>query len=184
MTKQKTFNTAIENNNIEIVKALITDKLVNPSEYNNSLLKYASKKGYLKIVKLLLKDKRVNTHNSIEYPIVLAAENNHLEILKLLLKHYFHSILHSSCLSYAFYLASKNGHIDVIKFLLDDKRVDLYHDSNFINSLSSYNIHYNTIKLFSTNEVVKNYLKKNHKKIYSAVSKQYIESIQTKVLSF
>ena len=71
---------------IKIVKILLKDERVDPSDQNNDAIQWASNNGYYKIVKLLLKDKRVNPSVHNNFVIKTASENGCYKVVKLLLK--------------------------------------------------------------------------------------------------
>ena len=57
--KQNAFEIACEYGYHEVVKLLLQDSRVDPSNDNNSAIRHASRNGYHKVVKLLLQDPRV-----------------------------------------------------------------------------------------------------------------------------
>ena len=69
MTKQEEFNEAIINNDIEIIKTLLTDNRVDPSVNNNEAIRDASSNGHIEIVKLLLADSRIDIYKLLQEEI-------------------------------------------------------------------------------------------------------------------
>ena len=109
-----------------IVRFLLTLPLsrgVDPSDYNNQAIRYASGKGYTEIVKLLLSlplsrgiDPSVNNNCAIRY----ASENGHTEIVKLLINlPLSRGVDPSAENNQSLRLASWEGHIAIVKLLLD-----------------------------------------------------------------
>jgi len=77
-----------------VIKLLLTDTRVNPSDEDNYAIQLASETGRFEVVKLLLevgpserfpKRERVNPSAYRNFAIRKASENGHLEIVKLLL---------------------------------------------------------------------------------------------------
>ena len=81
---------AILKNNIDIVKLLLADPRVDPTEsvdsscVSNYAIRVASENGYVDIVKLLLEDERVDPFDNYNYAIKYAYENGHIDIVELL----------------------------------------------------------------------------------------------------
>jgi hypothetical protein len=48
------------NHDVEMVKVLLTDTLVDPSVFCNALFRFASREGNLALMKVLLSDKRID----------------------------------------------------------------------------------------------------------------------------
>src|SRR3989304_5945772 len=63
---QELFKCACKYDQIEVVKLLLQDPKVDPSDQNNYAIRLASRKGHVEVVKLLLQDSRVNPsdHNN------------------------------------------------------------------------------------------------------------------------
>src|SRR5947208_562907 len=79
------FKESIDLNYLEIIKVLLQDKRIDPSNHNNSAIGCASENGHIEIVKLLLQDPRVDPSASDNFAIKTALRFNHLEIVKLLI---------------------------------------------------------------------------------------------------
>ena len=60
---------------IKIVKILLKDERVDPSDQNNDAIQWASEKGHLEVVKLLLKDKRIDKNDQIIKDIINKMKN-------------------------------------------------------------------------------------------------------------
>jgi Ankyrin repeats (3 copies) len=87
MKPQELFNNWASNNgHLEIVKELLKDKRVDPSDDNNYAIRWASENGHLEVVKELLKDKRVDPSANNNEAIRWASQYGHLEVVKELLK--------------------------------------------------------------------------------------------------
>ena len=86
MSKQEEFYSAIENGQLEVVKALLEDKRVDPSDDKNLAIQRASSCGHLEVVKALRKDKRVDPSDDNNLAIRWASKNGRVEVVKLLLK--------------------------------------------------------------------------------------------------
>ena len=78
--------TLVKKNNIDKIRLLLKDPLVDPAADNNHLIRYASEKGKTEIVRLLLEDPRVNPSADTNYAIRLASQNGHTEVVKMLLE--------------------------------------------------------------------------------------------------
>jgi hypothetical protein len=59
MTKQNKFNEAINNNNINLVKIMLNDSDINPTDCKNIAIRYAYNKSQHEVVDLLWNDQRV-----------------------------------------------------------------------------------------------------------------------------
>jgi ankyrin repeat protein len=119
--KQNAFILAYEYGYHEVVKLLLQDPRVNPSDNSNSAIRYASDKGYLEIVKLLLQDPRVDPSDDGNQAIRWASYYGHLEVVKLLLKDSRVDPLADS--NSAIINSCNRGHHEVVKLLLQDPRV-------------------------------------------------------------
>lgn len=84
ITLYKRFLNNCISGNVEIVKSLIENDLVDPSEQNNYAIIIASRDNKLEIIKQLLKDDRVDASDNNNKAIRLAFKNEHYEIVKLL----------------------------------------------------------------------------------------------------
>jgi ankyrin repeat protein len=82
----KIFIKACEYNCLDIVKELMKDERVDPSDKNNWAIRYASEKGHLDMVKELMKDKRVDPSDRNNWAIRYASDWGHLDVVKELLK--------------------------------------------------------------------------------------------------
>src|SRR3990170_2153039 len=83
---QKLFKLACKNNNIEVVKLLLQDLRVDPSDQSNDAIIWASQSGHVEIVKLLLQDPRVDPSGKDNKAIGFAISLGHIEVVKLLLQ--------------------------------------------------------------------------------------------------
>ena len=124
---QNTFEWAAENRHLEIVKLLLTDSRVDPSDWNNLAIIWAAMNGHLEVVKLLLTDPRVDPGDQYNLAIVRAAEKKHLEVVKELLKdprvdpsEYYYNAIRNA----------QYGHLEVVKLLLTDPRVYSSYNQN------------------------------------------------------
>jgi hypothetical protein len=86
MNQQYEFDDKIEDNNIENVKLLLKDKMIDPAIRYNSAIRYASYNGFFEIVKLLLNDNRVNPADVNNSSICCAFKKGHTKIVDLLWK--------------------------------------------------------------------------------------------------
>ena len=68
-----------------MVKILLRDPRVDPSDRNNEAIRWASKNGHESVVEILLKDSRVDPSDRYNEAIRVASEKGHLEVVKLLL---------------------------------------------------------------------------------------------------
>ncbi|MCK4501277.1 ankyrin repeat domain-containing protein, partial [Candidatus Babeliales bacterium] len=121
---------------------------VNPSDYNNEAIRYASLNGHLEVVKELLKDKRVNPSDYNNEAIRYASLNGHLEVVKELLKdkRVNSMINHNELIN----IAAKKGYTDIVIELLKNgvdpvkfgnisiKQATLYGHTNIVNILRNH----------------------------------------------
>ena len=84
MNKQQEFENAIQKNHIELVKILLNDKNVDPSDNYNFAIQYSSLNGLTDIVKLLLKDNRIDPSDKGNYAIYYSDSNGYIDIRELL----------------------------------------------------------------------------------------------------
>ena len=75
---------ASRNGYLEIVKPLLSDSRVDPSDDNNYAIRWASENGHLEIVELLLSDLRVDPSDDDNYAIKEASNNGYVKIVNLL----------------------------------------------------------------------------------------------------
>ena len=75
---------AIEENNIEKVKTLLSLKKENPAYNKNYVIGVSAEAGCLDIVKLLLEDSRVDPSDDNNYAIKLAHKNKYTNIVEIL----------------------------------------------------------------------------------------------------
>jgi hypothetical protein len=113
---------ASENGHLEVVKLLLADPRVDPSDYNNIAIQAASKNGQLEVVRLLLSHPRVNPSDYGNDAIKVAFLTGHLEVVRLLLSD--RRMDPSVDDNLAIRWASKNGHLEFVKLLLSHPRVD------------------------------------------------------------
>src|SRR3972149_2916523 len=76
--KQKLFTQACKYNQVEVVKLLLQDPIVDQSNKNNKAIIFASRYGFLEVVELLLQDSRVDPSGNYNDAIRLASTNGHL----------------------------------------------------------------------------------------------------------
>jgi len=124
MTKQEEFNNVIIDDDIEIIKTLLKDNRVDPSDRDNYAIKVASTNGHTETVKLLLQDDRVDPSDNNNMAIRWASNNGCTGVVKLLLKD--DRVDPSDDDNFAIRGASNNGHTEVVKLLLKDSRIDIY----------------------------------------------------------
>jgi ankyrin repeat protein len=113
---------AIFNKNIEVLKLLLNDKDIDPSNNKNVAIIIASFYGNIEAVKLLLQDKRVDPSDRKNEALMKSIENGKTEVVRLLLQD--KRVDPSDRENDAIIIASFYGNIEVVKLLLQDKRVD------------------------------------------------------------
>ena len=111
------FDVAVNENHLEIVKLLLSDKRVDPSAGNNYGIRYASIKGHTEVVKLLLADKRVDPSADKNFAIRFASLYGCTEVVKLLLQD--KRVDPSAENNHAIKCASRNGHLEIVKLFED-----------------------------------------------------------------
>lgn len=79
------FDRAAKNGQLEVVKYLVNNNIVDPSVFNNIALERASSAGQVAVVDFLLKDKRVDPENDI-MPLRRAIANEHVAVVRRLLE--------------------------------------------------------------------------------------------------
>lgn len=81
----KRFISACANNKVDIARALLLDKRVNPSANNNEAIQDACRFGREEIVKLLLQDGRADPSINHNIAVMMAAAKNERELVHMLL---------------------------------------------------------------------------------------------------
>lgn len=79
------FDYACTKGYVEVVKLLLNDYKVDPSDYSNYAIRGAISEGCEQVVKLLLKDERVNPNACSGFPISEAIEKGYTNTIKVLL---------------------------------------------------------------------------------------------------
>lgn len=113
---------AAEHFHILIVKWLLADPRVNPSDNDNEAIQIAIRQDNKKVVELLLANSRIDLSSDGNWIIKWASEKGYLGIVKMLLAD--PRVNPSVNDNLAIILASKNGHLKVVELLLADPRVD------------------------------------------------------------
>lgn len=166
-----------ENGYLEIVKLLLEDEQVDPSDDNNYALKLACESGHLEIVRLLLEDKRVDPSDSYySYDsLAIASEKGHLDIVELLI--YDERADPSADNNMSIRLASKNGHLDIVDLLFYDERVDPsdYDDDALYSAVD--NNHYEIVKLLLTDKRVDPSVT-NNRLLFIAIYNKYYKIVE------
>src|SRR3972149_2705194 len=83
---QKLFNKACKHDHIEVVKLLLQDTRVDPSDQNNAAILLASGSGHIEVVKLLLQDTRVDPSDQNNLAFRWASQKGYVKIVELLLQ--------------------------------------------------------------------------------------------------
>ena len=104
---------AIKKGHLEIVKLLLEDSRIDPSEEGSFVLGLASEYGHLDIVQLLLQCPQVDPSDKNNYSIIFASQNGHLDIVALLLQD--SRVDPTVEDNYAIQIATENGHLDVVR---------------------------------------------------------------------
>ena len=142
--KQIDFINAVSDDNIELVKILLKNKLVNPSYDRNSALRYTCEYGYFEIAKLLL-SKDIDPSYSDNMPIVIASECGYFNIVKLLLAD--KRINPSAQHNWAIVLADEQDKLDIVELLwkydvvkksLKNDNLELYNKLSVKNKIESF----------------------------------------------
>ena len=113
---------ACQMGHIDIVRILLADPRVDPSDYDNFAIRKASQYGRFEVVKLLLADPRVDPTVYDNKAIRWASRYGRLEVVDLLLAD--SRVDPSDYDNKAIRWASANGHFEIVKLLLADPRVD------------------------------------------------------------
>lgn len=115
------FRLAAEFGYFDLVKELLQNPKINPSDSKNWAIKAAIKNGHLKVVKELLKNNQIDP--DISQTLNLAVKYGHYQIAK--------ELLNSKRLTVSdtryhepIYFAAKNNRVKIMKLLLDDTRLD------------------------------------------------------------
>jgi len=115
------FVTAASNGAIKVVRLLLGDERVNPSNQHNRAIRWAAINGHLEVVRLLLGDARVNPADQHNEAIRGAAANGHLEVVRLLVGD--KRVNPTAISNAAIRGAVAKGHLDVVRLLDMDPRV-------------------------------------------------------------
>lgn len=113
---------ASKKGDIKIVKVLLKDVKVNPSNHNIDALLWASEYGHAEIVKLLLEDGRFDPRYNRSYSLALAANYNFPEVVKLLLEDGRANPADAN--NRALKWAKQKGNQEIVDMLLKDGRLD------------------------------------------------------------
>lgn len=124
----RTFAMACRDGRLEIVKIMIQDSRVNPSDDQNQSLIDACKQNQLEIVSLLLADGRADPNFENE-SLRSSIEYGHPQVVKLLLND--PRVDPSSVDNEAIKIACAHGQIEIVKILLQDNRVDPSAQDNY-----------------------------------------------------
>ena len=98
-----------------MVRLLLRNPRINPSEYNNYALEKAIEHEDVHVMRFLLRDRRIRNPSQA---IVFAAKHGKLNIIKLLLMddNINQSIEHNDAIC----SATEHGHIEIVKILLNN----------------------------------------------------------------
>lgn len=119
--KQEIFYQASELGYDDIVKILLQDERVDPSDYANRAISNASLNGHSEIIKLLLQDDRVNPASSNNYCIQMASLRGHLEVVRLLLQD---ERVDPSVNNYYAISVISNRYVEISRLLLNHKKLN------------------------------------------------------------
>jgi hypothetical protein len=144
------FKLAINNNNVVIVKEILTKYFddipsFNLAAGNNYAIRKASQLGFVEIVKLLMSHSLVDPSVDNNFTIISALNGGHVELAKLLLSD--DRIDPSADNNSVIKLASQKGYDDIVAVLLSDNRVDPFAGFNFPIRISSEKGHFEVAKL-------------------------------------
>jgi hypothetical protein len=84
---------AAENGEVEMVRHLLNNVLVDPSANNNSAIQIASWKGHVEVVRLLLSDERVDPSANNNSAIQWALKKGHIAVVRFVVMDYIESQL-------------------------------------------------------------------------------------------
>ena len=84
---EKTCINASDNGHVKVVELLLNDPRVDPSNYNNTAIRWASFEGRVKVVELLLNDPRVDPSANNNFAIRYASHKGYAKVVELLLNH-------------------------------------------------------------------------------------------------
>lgn len=135
---------AVNYGSINIIKAFLLNKWIDPSTRDNYAIKVASERGYLGIIRELLKDPRVDPSAGWNHAITFASAYGYIDIVKELLKNprlvltkgipstMENNVDPSANDNLAIRKAVENGHMNVVNELLKDRRVDPSARNNYV----------------------------------------------------
>lgn len=101
----------------EIVKLLLKDQRVDPSDKRNEAIEFACEYQHYEVVELLLKDKRVNPFDR------MACKDGHLNIVELILNGCRKE--ENRTMMEGLHEASKKGRLEIVRLLLRHVVVDI-----------------------------------------------------------
>lgn len=107
---------------IALVKKLMQNTSIDPSEFNNEAIRNAARSGHSGIVQLLLNDLRVDPTDCNHEAIIYAAWKGHTDTVAILLNDsrvnpsIFNNLIIND--------ASKNGNLEIVRLLLNNPRFD------------------------------------------------------------
>lgn len=116
--------TAIEKGYTDIVRLLLTQTNVDPSNNLNIGIRRAASKGYTDIVRLLLQDPRVDPASEIQEALRQAVDHKHVEVVKLLLQN--PRVNPNVYQGAAIKSAAGRGNIEILRLLIQHPQTDIY----------------------------------------------------------
>ncbi|KAG5460178.1 MAG: ankyrin repeat-containing domain protein [Olpidium bornovanus] len=97
---------------------------VDPTEYSNGAVEYASQKNLVGTLAVILKDPRVDLRGNGSGPITWACASGYDRVVRLLLQHGVDPSTGSNCLVNA----CLNENVEIVRMLLEDGRIDMSAD--------------------------------------------------------
>lgn len=132
-------------NDLNQVRRLLADPLVDPAAENNCALKWACEYNHADILKLLLNDPRVDPAADHNCAIITASSKGHADVVALLMDD--PRINPAATDNYAFHSASANGNTDVVKLFLNDPRVNPASNDYYAVKIAAYYKHTDVVVL-------------------------------------
>ena len=134
---------ALKQNQIPVLKFLLTHPMCNPCLENNELFRLACLQNKFKVVSLLLEDERINPADNNHEGLLWACKYGHHETASIILKDKRVDPSQNKAL---LYMAVKWNRLEIVKLLLDDARIET---ADIKNDLIEMAAHYSYSEVYS-----------------------------------
>ena len=137
------FNRAINDGDIEYVKAYLEENKISTEDIKNALMRSAEN-GHLHVVKYLVEEHQADIHAINEYALRWSAHNGHLDVVKYLVEEN-NANIHAQNEGGLRYSA-ENGHLEIVKYLVEEHQADIHAYNEYALRWSAENGHLEVVK--------------------------------------